>query len=418
MRWCQGGTRFENYPPRVTNHEGLEMSAAILSDLERPIAHIIHIGAGTGRDLPAYLTANPAAVTLIEADPETAAQLSVTAAAHPSVTVIEAAVSANLRKRAFRRTNFSDLNSFRKPTGLQELFPGLRTLSREAVKPTDPVRLVRDLDLSRKGSNLLVIEAPGEALGILKALKTADLLLGFDAIRLQEGYEALYHLAPTAQDIRSFLVDAGYLVEFETNPEDPERPYLSARVDRKALETARRISDLTNAATQKAEEQRARLEKRDSEIKQLQEDRDAAAQKAEEQRARLEKRDSEIKQLQEDRDAAAQKAEEQRARLEEVEREAEAMRDELAGAQQNLSVSLRLQMLHDTDLKNLQQRYASLLQSKDAQDKLLERLTVSLSNAARYLQEMDDPTDGEAPVKVIRRKKTPPRKAKKAIASK
>jgi hypothetical protein len=390
MRWCQGGTRFENYPPRVTNHEGLEMSAAILSDLERPIAHIIHIGAGTGRDLPAYLTANPAAVTLIEADPETAAQLSVTAAAHPSVTVIEAAVSANLRKRAFRRTNFSDLNSFRKPTGLQELFPGLRTLSREAVKPTDPVRLVRDLDLSRKGSNLLVIEAPGEALGILKALKTADLLLGFDAIRLQEGYEALYHLAPTAQDIRSFLVDAGYLVEFETNPEDPERPYLSARVDRKALETARRISDLTNAATQKAEEQRARLEKRDSEIKQLQED----------------------------RDAAAQKAEEQRARLEEVEREAEAMRDELAGAQQNLSVSLRLQMLHDTDLKNLQQRYASLLQSKDAQDKLLERLTVSLSNAARYLQEMDDPTDGEAPVKVIRRKKTPPRKAKKAIASK
>ena len=94
------------------------------------------------------------------------------------------------------------------------------------------------------------------------------------------------------------------------------------------------------------------------------------------------------------------------------------MRDELAAAQQNLSVSLRLQMLHDTNLKDLQQRYASLLQSKDAQDELLERLTVSLSNAARYLQEMGDTAEGEAPVKTMRAKKTSADKAKPAIAAK
>ncbi|PCH75608.1 MAG: hypothetical protein COC12_00240, partial [Rhodobacteraceae bacterium] len=290
------------------------MSGTILTDLARPIAHIVHIGAGMGHDLPTYLEAEPGFVTLVEADLDAIAQLESVACDHPGVTVIEAAVSANNRKRAFRRTNFPELNSFRKPTELKELFPGLRTLSEEVVKPTDPVRLIRDLDMSREGSNLLVIEAPGEALGILKALNAADLLLGFDAIRLQEGREALYHRAPTAKDICNFLVKAGYLVGFEAAPEDSERPYLIARVDRVALEATRQIDALTatlaqvqrqcdqigaehSAATQQAEELRARLAERDTQIENLQGQHSAATQRAKELDARLAERDTQIENL-------------------------------------------------------------------------------------------------------------------------
>ena len=172
------------------------------------------------------------------------------------------------------------------------------------------------------------------------------------------------------------------------------------------------------AAALQVEELRARLAERNTQIETLQGQHGAAAQQAKELRARLAERNTQIETLQGQHNAATQRAEKLRARLDVAEREAQAMRDELAGAQQNLSVSLRLQMLHDTNLKDLQQRYARLLQSKDAQDELLGRLTVSLSNAARYLQEMDDTAEGEAPVKTIRGKETSAGEAKPAIAAK
>lgn len=217
------------------------MSGAGLSDLTGPMAHIVHIGAGTGQDLAAYLETGAKAITLIEAEPEAIAELNRAALDHPEVTVLEAIVSADTRERPFRRTNFPELNSFRQPTGLTELFPGLRVLSEDPVRPADPVRLITDLELSQEGPNLLVTKTPGESLGILQALEAAGLLLRFDAIRLQEARLPLYQDAADADAIRDHLTGVGYSAGFEAQPEDPDRPYLSAALDRAALQATRRV---------------------------------------------------------------------------------------------------------------------------------------------------------------------------------
>ncbi len=211
----------------------------LLSGLTRPLAHVVHIGAGSGAELALYQAGGAASVTLIEADAETADRLETLAGAHEGVTVIRAVVSGDTRKRAFRQMNFPDLSSLRVPTGLKELFPGLRILSKELVTPVDPARLITPLDLPDTGANLLVIEAPGEALGILRALAPDDLLQRFDAIHLQEARAPLYDQAPAAEDIRAYLVGAGFTAVFETSPRDPERPYLSACLDRMALQQKR-----------------------------------------------------------------------------------------------------------------------------------------------------------------------------------
>lgn len=295
-----------------------------LSGLARPLAHVIHIGAGTGSDLPAYLKAGAGAVTLIEADPELARQLEAQIGDQTGVTVIEAAVSGDLRRRVFRRANAPELSSFRNPTGLKELFPGLRILSAEPVRPGDPVQLIKSLDLPglgpesgpESGSTLLVIEAPGEALGILRALEAADLLMCFDAIRLQEGVARLYHKAATADEICAYLTGMGFSAALEKHPVDPERPFVNARIDRQALEHKRHAEALAKS-----------LEQMRAQNKQLSARHDAASKEAEGLRA-------ELAAAQQQSFERAEQIRDQMAAREKVGKELEGLRAELSAAQQ------------------------------------------------------------------------------------
>lgn len=216
-----------------------------LANLTLPLAHVVHIGAGTGEGVPAWREAGAKRITLIEGDPETAERLEAQIGTQDGVRVVQAVVSGDVRERAFRRVNFPDLNSLRRPTGLKELFPGLKTLSTELAQPVDPAELIAPLDLSEQGSNLLLIEAPGEALGILEALAAADLLLRFDRIQLSEARAPLYDQAPPAAEILAYLVAAGFSAAFEDDPGDPERPLLLAEIDRAALVRKRQFEAMT-----------------------------------------------------------------------------------------------------------------------------------------------------------------------------
>lgn len=189
-------------------------------------AHLLHIGAGTGAELAARQAAGETRFTLVEADPDTARALATRLRGMPGVQVIPGAVSADLTPRPFRRCNLPGLNSFRAPEGLKALFPGLRVLDENPVTPLDPVALVAGLELGEDAA--LLIEAPGEALGILQALQAAGHLERFATIRLQEGRETLYAGAPPAGAIRDWLEDNGFIALLETDSEDPDRPHLSA----------------------------------------------------------------------------------------------------------------------------------------------------------------------------------------------
>lgn len=228
-----------------------------LDGLPRPVALVAHLGAGSGEALDRWLASGAETVLLVEAEPEAAADLLARAAGEARVRVVQAAVSGDPRPRPFHVANFADLSSLRAPApALRELFPGLRIVSDEVVTPRDPVAVLGEsLPAEDKGSALLVLETPGETLGILEALEKAGTLHRFDAICLQEGVEPLYAGAAPMAEIRDRLARAGYDLRDEPQPEDPDRPRLVARLDRAAL----RLRELkTETEAQKAEIARLR----------------------------------------------------------------------------------------------------------------------------------------------------------------
>ena len=238
------------------------MSAPSLPELSGSPLHVLHIGAGTGRDLARYLEAGARAVTLVEADAEAIPALQALAAERDNVHIVEAAVSGTPAPRPFRRMNFADLSAFRAPSpALKALFPGLRSLSEDVLAPVDPVALLHGLNLPAEGELLLVLETPGETLGILHALKAADLLARVDGIRLQEGREPLYEGAPTAGEIANFLTSEGFSAKFDPDSEDPDRPHLIARIDRAA---AALRTELESARGEASAAQEALATERDS----------------------------------------------------------------------------------------------------------------------------------------------------------
>lgn len=233
------------------------LARAVLPALARPIARIVHVGAGSGGDLPAYLETGAAEILMIEADADAAAELAARAATLAHVRTMRAALSADPAPRPFYRMNFPDLNSLSAPTALLELFPGLKIVSKNPAAPADPRTALAPPDTPEgEGSALLVLETPGEALGILNALTDAGRLRGFDAIALSDGREPLYEGAAPLAEIEAALEAAGYDTRPEDAPEEPERPWLAAwRAPEKPAEaeTATPAEDIAAAELAAAE---------------------------------------------------------------------------------------------------------------------------------------------------------------------
>lgn len=223
----------------------MSLLLSLLSDLPRPIAEITHIGAGSGSNLSDYLATDAAHILLVEAEADAAAKLRAKTAHHPKVTVVHASVSANPKPRPFYHVSFSDLSSLRAPAKLREQFPGLRILTQETVTPITPESLLAGIETEPTGSRLLMIEAPGEALGILQSLAKAELLQRYDIICLQEALAPLYEGATPAQKIRDFLSDASFVTLFSPNSEDPNRPHLIARLDQASIEREAQLATLS-----------------------------------------------------------------------------------------------------------------------------------------------------------------------------
>lgn len=205
---------------------------ALFDGLAAAPAHIIHIGAGQARDLDAYMASGAAQITLIEADPDIAAALEARVASESRVRVICAAVSATPGARPFHRASLPELNAFHAPDTAQALFPGLRLLSSESVAPVAPEDLVAGLETAGDGPEILVIEAPGEALGIVQALAASNLLQRFERLRLQEARPSLYSGVAPVEQVQAVLTEAGFVVGADPAGDDPDMPVLIARMDR------------------------------------------------------------------------------------------------------------------------------------------------------------------------------------------
>ena len=214
--------------------------------LGRPdtIGHVLQIGAGRGADLDQWRKLGAATVTLVEADPLHAAALR--ALEGPGVNVLLRAISADPERQCFYRANHAALSSLRVSTGLSELYPGIQIATKLDIEPLDPAELVAGIGVEPDVSNLLVLDAAGESLGILARLKSEGWLKHFSHILLKEGRSELYDGAGTLQDCTDILEADGYNLHIHDEA-DPDWPYLEAGFDHRLHHLQTELSE-ANAA--------------------------------------------------------------------------------------------------------------------------------------------------------------------------
>lgn len=379
------------------------MSVSFLKALPAPLGHVLHIGAGQGGDLSAYLDAGAQAVTLVEPDPEALVHLRQLAKDDPRVTVIGAAISVDQDAAGLHRFNFPDLNSLRPTETLEALFPGLEELGCEPVPLQTPSALLSVLEMPAGQAHVLVIEAPGEAMSILQALAKADLLQQFSGVSIHGSAKVRYRDEEPIGKIASWLRTVGFPDAQEDASEDPDFPHIhvarNVQLDALGALEEERDKAVAEAAAQKQKAIEARREKGRIQARLTREKKKTS--KAEEElteaQARLavlEPLEAQVKELQVARDTVQQKLVQRNATLSETQARIavleplEAQVSELQAARDTVQQKLvqRNATLSETQarvvaLEPLEAQVSEMQAAQDKAQQKLAELRTALSEA-------------------------------------
>ena len=371
---------------------------------------IIHLGAGSCRELAKHLECQPDRIILVEPDPVRVAVVRRQTRHESSVEVRQLAITSKSGVAQLRRYNFADLNSLRRPTGICTLFPGLRQVQMVDVACSTIGELLAQLELKSSVANRLIIDTPGEEHVILRGLIDADQLHLFDSLILNCSRQPAYFEAEPAQYLLRDLDDQGYqLLDCDTTI-DPERPCWTfqrddARIENKWLREQALAQNLEiEAAKAQAAEQAKLAEQRTKEIDaakaqaaeqaKLAEQRTAKAQIAEQQEIEAAKAQAaEQAKLAEQRskeiEAAKAQAAEQAKLAEQRSNELNEREQTYAALQHDYAMAQRRRGLIESDFNDLQARYATVLEQKDRQTALLKTLKERLGAASKHLEAVD-----------------------------
>jgi hypothetical protein len=358
---------------------------------------------------------------LVEADPARAALLETRFAAQHEVQVIAAAVlEGGTGKVDLVAYNFPGLASIHPPLPvLRQILPGLAETSRKQTDTVDLQTLVQGLE---PGPLDLYVNAAGSEMAILDAAAAAGLLRDVVRLRLRCGAEPMFEGAQGRDALLARCTEHGLKLSHE-DTEDPDFPELFFDVDltARARDAARaQAAQLEVALSEAQTDLKAANEKivgLEAALSEARDETKVAQTATNEIRETLHKCNGEL----EARDKVmaearatfeAELAEEQKntrqlretlntrnGELETLRKQAAAKTDappktdptaeqELARSKADLAVALRMQMLAQSDLRDLQARFREVEQARAAQQSLLEKLTPRLRQAAHELQHM------------------------------
>lgn len=235
---------------------------------ETSISTIVHLGAGLCRELKNFLTYNPEKILLVEADPERAEALKNNVVDSDNIEVYHTAVSQSAGKATLHRYNLADVNSLSKPTGLLELFPGLKELESLEVKTLPPSQLIASCDLDDNGDNWLIIDTPGEEMRILKELQKAGHLQLFKYLSLNCGRAPLYEGAVAGIKIVDWLQDEGFDLIATDDDEDPDRPCWTLKRNNLILRYKKLLQHFKNLQDE-SKQKKAKIDKYKKKIDEL-----------------------------------------------------------------------------------------------------------------------------------------------------
>ena len=203
---------------------------------------IVHLGAGKCSWLDTYLKSSAKNIVLVEPEPTAAKYLRTRAKEDARIQVLEKAVALDGERATIIVYNLRQASSLREPSGLKNLYPGIRKINEidvVVVKLEDVLQDVID-------KIWLVVDVPGEELTIVKSLEQQGLLQKCSLLSVSCGEIKLYEDGATLTDITGMLENEGFERLVLDDNEDPDRPFWTGMYNVQAEILKQRDEELIN----------------------------------------------------------------------------------------------------------------------------------------------------------------------------
>lgn len=370
---------------------------------------IIHIGAGDGAELEGYLASRFERIVLVEPEPDRAAAIEIRCANDPRTSVIAGALTGVDGEAELKTYNIRALDGLCHPTGLQDIYPGMRVLSRVIVPTLSPAALLKRIE-PLPGPVRLVLHATGVEADILNAWPVGDANSQLDSIELRCSAARLFDGGSDLSALRALLQMKGF-DEISSDLSDPDWPKLVLRQNalRLELDAQRTLcaqlegrlaeADVAlESASSAIATKNGRIELLEAQLLEAEAAQVAAGTALTENQAkqaelngRIELLESQVSEAEAAREVALKNTREATEAAQVAAKTAltehQAREVELNTARSDLAVTLRMQAMLQSDLRDLQARYAETLSVRQQQEDLLRKLTPRLQEAAQYIQD-------------------------------
>jgi FkbM family methyltransferase len=302
-----------------------------LQALPRPIGHIIHVGAGLCSELQSYENLEPQQIVLIEADIKQVTELINSTQSKKNIDILAYAIAEKEKEQQTLKklTNQRD-SSLLMPEKILEYYPSLAIVEEQRVTTETLDNLLQNYTMDNSYHHVLILEVQGLESLIIKTT-SVELLLQFSGIIIRSSTEQLYK-----QEQQENVIDCLELIGFDFSHQENER-YNSV---------------FTRLYFQRNNE---KIELIDS-------------------NRQIEHLTKQLSDLEND--------------LNNIRNKDNKLLQELDEAKQTTALSIKLQMLKENDLKDLQQRYQDALITQENQHELLNKLSERMSLAAGYFHQI------------------------------
>ncbi|MCD2183563.1 FkbM family methyltransferase [Rhizobium sp. GN54] len=301
------------------------------SGQQSSIDTILYIGAGDGNDIAELLDSRAKRIVLVEPNRDLIPKLLDLAGRDQRIDVLPLAVHEGVRSTHYTLYNLASHSSTRTATDLTSIFPGLDRVTTYDVEAASMEEILERLPKTTDMNDVLIVDAPGEEAAVINELLTKKLIGRFKHVALRAARRPMYEGGAAVDKIIDHLAAADYRIVWQDFG-DPDFPQMMLAIEPLSLENQRLKAEL-----QQQIELTTQLRKSIA--------------------------------------------------------EREAQIGELEGKQTDISLALRIQAIREADLKELQGRYASLLQEKEQQEALLRAVTHRLTHAAQFLDYVNWPDD-------------------------
>ncbi len=212
---------------------------------------VLHLGAGEGRQLPAYQAARAARIVLVEPRPDCVGRLRDAAREVPAVRVEQVALDRAGGTAAFHLFNHSLLSGLHQADAVQTLLPGVVQRARIEVETESLAELSERLGVSPGDDNWLVIDTPGVEDVIVDALAEPSLAGLFSQIYLVSCARGLTGAPSSSERLVEALEALDYRRLGAADREDPDWPRVHLLLDESQARNRELERQLETATTER-----------------------------------------------------------------------------------------------------------------------------------------------------------------------